>query len=223
MIETELRDVGTQVEFVVRTDVARYQERLPKMGWWPSSAPGTFTRRLDRSADVAEIFGRFTSRVELMIQQSLREVAIDWQAGLVEWVGRVQDSGLRWWLYGSGALAVRGVDVTPGDLDLHVSDASLAGRLLADLLVEPVTELTGWVADRGGRAWHGVLIEWLSDAHPSGADPPHEQEPAAGDHLEHVVWRGLTIPVPALALQLAVAERRGLPDRAELIRRAMQR
>jgi hypothetical protein len=33
---------------------------------------------------------------------------------------------------------------------------------------------------------HGALIEWLAGADPSGASPPHEQEPAAEDYVETV-------------------------------------
>jgi hypothetical protein len=136
-------------------------------------------------------------------------------------VDRTADSGLRWWLYGSAALAVRGIDIEPGDLDLAVDDPWLVGALLDDLLVEPVTVLDKWVADIGGRAFHGALIEWLAGAHPTGLTPPSEQEPAAGAQLEIIPWRGRRVPVPRLEIQLAVAERRGLTERIELIRRAM--
>jgi hypothetical protein len=74
-----------------------------------------------------------------------------WEQALEEFLARVEGSGLDWFLYGPRALAVRGIDVDPRDLDFNVSDAYLAGRLFADLLVEPVTKMTGWVADRGPR------------------------------------------------------------------------
>ncbi|MEV0408975.1 hypothetical protein [Actinoallomurus sp. NPDC050550] len=42
------------------------------------------------------------------------------------------------------------------------------------------------------------------------------------EHLELIPWRGRRIRVPSLKIQLAVAERRGLADRAALIRQAMR-
>jgi hypothetical protein len=224
-IETTLRRVPDatveRVEFLVRTDDPIYQSRLVKLGWHPTSASGVFVRRLDAAADVEEIFDRFSRHIEVIVRQSARLERIDWERGLCEVADRGYGSGLRWWLYGSGALAVRGVDVEPGDLDFHVSDAYLAGRLLADLLVEPVTRMSGWVADVGGRAYAGVLIEWLAGAHPSGSNPPLEQEEAARDHLELIRWKGRDIMVPSLRLQLAVAQRRGFDKRAALIRRLL--
>jgi hypothetical protein len=60
----------------------------------------------------------------------------------------------------------------------------------------------------------------IDTAH-TGLTPPHDQKPAASAHLERVVWRGRVVPVPKPELQLAVAERRGLPDRCQLIRQAL--
>jgi hypothetical protein len=72
----------------------------------------------------------------------------------------------------------------------------------------------------GGRAFHGALIEWLPGAHPTGLSPPSEQEPATRAYLEVISWRGRDVPVPRLEVQLAVANRRGLTERSQLIRRA---
>lgn len=51
---------------------------------------------------------------------------------------------------------------------------------------------------------------------------PVDYGPAAASRLEHVTWRGHRIAVPPLDLQLAVANRRGLADRARLIEAAIR-
>lgn len=81
----------------------------------------------------------------------------------MEYLRRVEGSDVEWWLYGSAALAVRGIEIMPGDIDVNVDDASLAGELLDDVLVTPVEELDGWVARRVGRAFCGAIVEWLLD------------------------------------------------------------
>lgn len=219
-LATQLKFDGDWVYFIVRTDDELSQDRLLKMGWTPTEN-GLFSRRLSNGDHVHRIFENFSAHLEEMIQQSARRRPIAWEEGLVEFLDRTEDSGLRWWLYGSAALAVRGIDVRPGDLDLAVNDPWLVGALLDDLLVEPVTRLHNWVADVGGRAFHGVLIEWLAGAHATGLTPPSEQEPATSAHLEVIPWRGRRVSVPRLEVQLAVAERRGLTERIDLIRRAL--
>jgi hypothetical protein len=130
---------------------------------------------------------------------------------------------LSWWLYGSAALAVRGLEIAPGDIDVNVGDAYLAGELFGDLLVTPVEELDRWVAKRIGRAFYGAIIEWSSEPHAELDDPcnPHEQGPYVADRIETVEWRGHRLRMPPLSAQLAVCERRGLTDRVALIRAAM--
>ena len=74
-------------------------------------------------------------------------------------------------MYGSAALALRGVEVVPGDIDVNVSDAYRAGELFDDLMVTPVEELDGSVASRVGRAFCGAIIEWLSEPDAEIDDP----------------------------------------------------
>lgn len=211
---------GDRVVYEVVTGDALYQESLRHIGFHQADAR-TFTRRLSARGDVAAIHRRFAGHLEIILLQSARRAPVDWQGALRLAVQRLAPSGLDWFLYGSAALAARGIDVSPGDLDLWVGDAELAGRLFADLLIEPVTTMTGWVADKGGRAYAGAIVEWLSGVHPGGA--PHEQDPAQHGRREVVAWEGLTVPVAPLALQLAVAERRGLSERAGRIRAFMDR
>lgn len=106
-----------------------------------------------------------------MVLQSARLVAVPWEAALLEFLQRVDGRDLTWWLYGSAALAVRGVEILPGDIDLSVSDAYLAGELCDDILVTPVEELDGWVARCVARAFCHATIEWLSEPD-TGIDDP---------------------------------------------------
>jgi hypothetical protein len=219
-LRTELHRSSDTAEFVVTTTSALYQQCLVKLGWSPITGE-SFARTVVDTPDLQRVFVNFTRHLEEMLLQSAYLRPVPWDRALEEFLDRVHGSGLRWWLYGSAALAVRGVDIEPRDLDFAVDDARYAAALLRDLLVEPPTPRHGWVADMSGRAFHGALIEWLAGVHATGASPPHEQEPAAAEHLEAIQWRGRAVRVPVLELQLLVAERRGLDARVHLIRSAM--
>lgn len=204
------------------TDRPLYGERIVHMGWQPAG-DGSFVRRLTASDDVDRVFANFQRHLEVMVLQNARLIEIPWEHALETFVTRVEGTELDWWLYGSGALAVRGLAVVPGDLDFAVNDAQLVGRLFGDLLVEPVTYLADWVAPWIGRAFDRALFEWQACAHPTGRYEPTEQEPAVRDRLEIVYWRGHEVLVPPLAIQLTKAVERGLQDRAALIRLALAR
>lgn len=221
-LSTTVAVQGDRAIYEVRTRNRLFQERLLHIGFAPAGKT-RFTRNLSNRGDVAAIHERFKQNLEEMLLQSARLRPVRWEETLELFLRRVSGTPLRWFLYGSAALAVRGIDVPPGDLDFWVSDAQLAGKLFEDLLVEPVTTMTGWVADFGGRAFAGCIFEWVSGVHPEIDDPsPHEQGPAALGALESVRWRDWTVPVPPLAFQLSVAERRGFSGRAARIRAYME-
>ena len=120
--------------FVVWTDRALWQQRLVKMGWHPQGS-GRFERRVDLMPGLDAVFGRFERHLPLMLLHSSGQVEPDWRAGLHAFAERVEGSGVAWWLYGSTALAIRGIDVAPGDVDLAVNDAKRATAVMEPLLV----------------------------------------------------------------------------------------
>jgi hypothetical protein len=158
-----------------------------------------------------------------LIEPCLRQAAgldpVPWQGTLAEVCRRLNGAGVDWWLTGSAALAVRGLPLTPGDLDLVVSDedARRVGDLLLDGLIEPVAP-ADWFCRWWGRAMLGARVEFVGGVGPA-ADEPEVTDfgPAAAARLETVRWREHTIRVPPVELQRAVSARRGLRDRVRLI------
>lgn len=221
-LSTTLRVEGDVAHFIVDSDNKLYQERLVHMGFQRAGAT-SFRRDLSATANIRRIHDNFSRHLEEMVLQSARLRAIPWDEALREFLRRVEGSGLDWFLSGSGALAVRGLDVSPGDLDFAVEDAQAVGRLLDDLLVEPVSEGAGWIAKWFGRAFHGALIEWIADVDPAIDHKPNEQGPNAASRLETVEWEGHTIPVTPIDIQLEVSELRGLDRRTAKIRSWLQR
>jgi hypothetical protein len=220
-VQLEHRDDAAR--FVIATSNALFQERLAHLGYLAVGDGRHATRWFAYSPSVPRYFERFAAAIAPMVLQSARLVPIPWEKALLEFLRRVDGSRLDWWLYGSAALAIRGIDVEPGDIDVNVNDAEGLGSLLDDLLITPVEELDRWVARRIGRAFDGAIIEWASDPVAAYDDPavPLEHGTLVADQLETVTWRGHRILVPPLWVQLARCEQRGLAERANLIRAAM--
>jgi hypothetical protein len=131
---------------------------------------------------------------------------------------------LCWWLIGSAALVVRGIDVLPGDLDLVVDDtgALLLEEVLFDSLVGPVEDARGWIGTWFGRAFLQSRIEWAGgireDVDEQGVT---EFGPVAAGRLESISWYGYQMRVPPLAIQVEVSKRKGLEERARKIEQAL--
>jgi hypothetical protein len=201
-VEPELQDAATALGFARDGDA--FARTFPEEAPW-----------------LEEAWQNFVRNAGTMMRQTASGVA-PWDEALLAFLERVD--GVDRWLTGSGALAVRGVDVSPRDLDV-ITDASGAqrlGELLAGTLVEPVFASDGWVARWWGRAFLRARIEWVAEVAASVDNPdPVDFGPTAAANLESVRWRGYELRVPPLELQLAVAGRRGLTDRVEAIQNSV--
>jgi hypothetical protein len=187
---------------------------------------GRFVQRftLNDALDAQRIGEQFCAHAETMLLQTARVIATPWEAALEAWLQRVEGQKIAWWLGGSAALAVRGIAVQPRDFDIITDDAGAhhLGELLRDVQIEPVVPVQGWICRWFGRAFLHARFEWVGGV-TTEADQPTASDfgPTAARQLEAVDWRGPTIRVPPLPLQLAVSERRGLAERAALIRAAL--
>ena len=144
-LTTTLETDGDRACFVVRTDVALYQERIVHMGWSVAGATSTFVRHFTairwHRGGPREL--QPSPRRDGAPERPVTPCAMGSRPGVDAGSPR-GSSGIDWWLYGSAALAIRGLDVDPGDVDFTVSDACRTGELFADMLVEPVQHADGW-------------------------------------------------------------------------------
>ena len=181
-------------------------------GYWVRSFPAD-APHLDRA------WLNFERLIVPWLRQSAGLDPVPWQSALEVVCRRLNAGGVDWWLTGSGALAARGMEITPGDLDLVVSagDAHYVGDLLLDGLVEPVAR-ADWFCDWWGRAILGARVEWVGGVGPA-ADLPEVTDfgPQAASRLDTIRWRDWEIRLPPLDLQRATSVRRGLFDRVRLI------
>lgn len=189
----------------------------PIDGWWCREYP------VD-SAHLDAAWHTCSSQVERMLRQSAGWEPVPWRPALRLLCERTAGSGIDWWLTGSAALAVRGVAVDPGDLDLvcAVADVHRLGDLFADVLVDPVAptlnEGDEWISDWWGRAFAGARIEWVAGVRPQADRPePSDFGAVAQARLESVDWERWRVLVPPLALQRDVSRRRGLDARVAAI------
>jgi hypothetical protein len=162
--------------------------------------------------------------LDAMFAQKAGLQPVPWDQTLLAFLKRIEGYELDWWLMGSTALAARGIDVSPGDVDLCTAedDALILQDLLMESLVQPVQDTTGWSGRWFGRAFLGSRLEWLGGVN-EAADAVGISDfgPIAHTRLETIEWRGYTLRVPPLDLQLDVSLRRGLVDRADKIRQAL--
>ena len=225
-MRTICRTMGQRTSFVVGELSPAYHQAARDLYYSPVDDGFAKAYPAD-TPHLGRIYRNFERRAEEMILQMAGVRPVPWDQALLGFFSILGDEPVDWWLAGSGALAVRGLEIAPRDLDIITDDvgAQRLGVLLLDYLVEPVQRSEGWISNWFGRAFLHARLEWVGGVHQS-VDQPLATDfgAAAASRLETVSWHGKAIRVPPLDLQLQVSERRGLTERADRIKRyLMQR
>ncbi|MBA2288339.1 MAG: hypothetical protein H0W02_22920 [Ktedonobacteraceae bacterium] len=162
-------------------------------------------------------YQNFAASVEPLILQKAGRMPIPWEAALEAFLERVAALPIKWWLTGSASLAVRGIPIEPGDIDIvatTVSDGQWLDEVFRDKITEPARP--DWIAERVTRTFLGARVGWIAGVHAQ-----HGEDVGlltAARSVEPVTWRGYTILVPPPVLQLNINERRGRTARVQQIR-----
>jgi hypothetical protein len=218
VIRTELRR-GRDDAFVVGTEEEDFQAVLPGLAY-PREADGQFVRRFPSSKLTPTIYRRFSASIARLLAQASGRETPPRQESLQRLHSLLAAEGVEWMLGGSVALAIRGVAITPRDIDFTVADHRTTARALSGLLIEPPLRSHGrWIAEWFGRAWDGMRIEWAAETRPDLDDHEWTSDigPDAVARAETIEWHGLSFRVPPLDLQLAVTRERGLNERLAAI------
>lgn len=206
-----VKSAGTTSFVIEELDPAFREEVL---GLFYTPLQDGFAKQFPASTPhLGRIYQRFATYAEEMILQSAGLLPVLWENAFSSFLDIIEGESIKWRLAGSVGLAIRGIDVTPRDIDLAVDNAGAQklGELLLDYLVEPVIPTTGWIANWFGRAFMAVRVEWV------GVDNPFDLE-----GLEEIEWAGKAIPAPPLEIHLEEDNQRGLFERAGKIEEYLQ-
>lgn len=214
---------GMQTSFIISDLDPIYNDAVRELFFTPHE--DGFAKTFPATTPHLDVFYQhFAHTAEEIILQTARIHPAPWEQALLAFMHKVAQQDIQWYLAGSAALAVRGLDVAPRDLDLIVDDAGahFLGDLLFDTLIQPVEDSRGWISNWFGRAFLHTRIEWIGGVSENvDENGITEYGSAAASRLETVNWQGYEILVPPLDIQLEVNRRRGLDERVRKITQIM--
>jgi hypothetical protein len=161
-----------------------------------------------------------------VVEQAVGLRPVPWPDALRAFVRSMDGSDVWWFLVGSGGLAVRGLDIAPGDLDIVTDRDGIYAltQIFKDQLLEPVVEGRGWFfCELAARLFLHARIDVVGNVRGAVDDPqPRPFGPEAASRIEMVEWDGFEIPVAPLDLQLVDELSRSRRASAAQILRAME-
>ncbi len=212
-------DKGDTIEFGIADFDPKYRPVL-KMCFYEDKGT-VFTKSYPKEAPHMEKVRRhYLQYGKMMFDQLGYWIPIPWETALDAFCQRIKGQNIDWWLVGSCSACIRGIPLNPHDIDIMIDskDTEKITELFADVLIEPLINTQGWVTKEFGVVFLHARIDIASDPSERLDQPdPVDCGPYAKHHLEHVQWRGFTIPVPPIELLIHSNRKRGRIDRVQIL------
>jgi hypothetical protein len=222
-MQTLKRINDEHTEFIITNVPIKYHEAFRNLAYTQTKR-GFMKSYPNDTPHLDAAYSHFEQNILTIIKQAAKEIPVPFEEGFKAFLERTYHLEADWWLGGSAALALRGLPIQPGDIDLIVDSAGARrwGDALADVMIEPVASTGGWFCELWGRAFLHARIEWTG-----GIDPKNdftyvtEFYLPSVDKLETISWHGFQVRIPPLEPQLTMEKMRGRTERAALIQAAL--
>ncbi len=132
-----------------------------------------------------------------------------------------QARDINWWLAGSAALYVRGLDIEPHDLDVmtYLQEKDKVKNFVMPYIVEAFHNVSSWVVKGFGVIDLGLRIDYAFEPESFvDNDGFVDFGPYAEAHLEKIRWKGYEILIPPVELHLKSNIARNRKDTIQKIR-----
>ena len=218
-MKVSFEELDNEIIYRIHDFDSKYEPIL-KMCFYQNDGQGYVKKYPAKAKYIEKMKKRYSEYAETMFDQLGYFTEVPWESGLQKFCSMVRDSNIDWWLTGSCATCIRGVNLNPHDIDIMIDSKSCSEltELFQDYLIEPIIDTDGWLTKDFGVIFIDVRIDIASDPAPILDNPePVDCGPYAKNNLETINWKGYEVKVPPLQLQLNVNRLRGRLDRVEKI------
>ncbi|MGM0640858.1 MAG: hypothetical protein ACQESN_05500 [Thermotogota bacterium] len=131
---------------------------------------------------------------------------------------------INWFLSGSTAAKIYGVEINPKDINIVVDlkDLEKIQDLFKEKIIIPVEICEDWIAKGYGIMFDEIPVDFVFEVSEDLDKPdPIDCGPYAWKHLNNIDINEKTIPVPEIKLLYNINKRRNREERASLIKEKM--
>ncbi len=207
------------------TDCSKYSNIIESQFY--TLKDGKYIKKFSKEwiSDIQVLKNNYTKYAENMFLQMGYFQEVLWEEALFKFIKMIEKYDINWWLTGSCALCLRGLNIKPHDVDimLDAKDINKLNRIFKDYVVEPISSSRGWVVNYFGVLFLEARIDLAFDPADFVDDPfPSDFGPYASKNLEEIEWKGNVVRIPPLKIQLDVNKRRNRSDTVKAIEEFMK-
>lgn len=177
------------------------------------------------TANIEIISKNFQSNFERVVLQRSGKEKANWQSSLKIVCEKLKNKDVNWYVSGSCALALRGIEVQPKDLNLifDLKDLEVVKELFKTETVLPIIHCDDWVLEEIGALYIESSVDVAFGLKDILNEPePLDSSPYSMNNLEDIEWNGYTIKIPPVHTSLNINKRRKRLERVKLIEEYMK-
>lgn len=198
-------------EEVEEKDWEYFQNEL----WWQLG--NSFIKTFDNVEGFPYCAENFKKYGEISIGQALKRLPVPWEKALSRLLPLLDEIGAPWYLHGSAAMALWGIPVEPGNINVifpNAPDFDRVRKHLEKLAIKPFQRCDNWVMSGLGEIFLEANIGF------SFHNP--QEEPFDMETLAKVAYDGRTVFLSTLEMLRADNLGFGRPERVRLIEERMK-
>jgi len=184
--------------------------------WW--QVGNSFIKTYDNVRDFEHCAENFTKYGEISIKQQLKIVEAPWRKALDLFIADMKKIDVDWYIHGSAAMALWGIEVAPKNLNIIVpnySDFDKVREAFYKLALTPIERCDNWIMSGGGTIFMEANIGiWLHNK---------ELEPYDMSGLEQIDYNSEKFFISSLEMLRQDNEYYGRPERVRLIEERMSK
>lgn len=178
--------------------------------WWQLG--NHFIKTFDNVEDFSYCAENFARYGETSVKQYLKILPVPWKKALNLLISEMKKIDVDWFIYGSTAMALLGIEVEPKDINISIanySDFDKVRNYFYKLAIQPFQRCDNWVASGLGR----IFLE----ANIGFSFRNEEPRPYDMSQLDKVSYHGQEVYVSTLEMLKQDNQCYGRPERAALI------
>lgn len=193
----------------------QYWEYFKSSLWWQIG--NNFIRQYDNVMDFAYCAENFTKYGEMAVKQQLKILPAPWENALDLFISEIRVLRVDWYVHGSAAMALWGINVTPKDVNVIIpnySDFDKVRNHFYKLAIKPFERCENWVMSGLGDVFLEAVVGISFHT--------KELEPYDMNKLDKVVRNGEEIYISSLEMLQQDNLHFNRPERVKMIGERMK-
>lgn len=228
-MNVKIEETTNDIKYVVEDVPSQYHDTLKHYFFTQDGKQFVKSYRRDILMfphNISEIESRFSKHLVEMLEITNGNKSMNWELSLKRIIEILYEKNIKWWLAGSAACAIRGINIKPQDIDImtYKSEITKIKNAFKNYIIEPFHHINDWIMSGFGVVFVEGRVDIAFDPVESSDDNGRlDFGYYASNNLETIQWKGKQVKVPPVKLHIISNEIRERTERVKLIKEYIEK